>query len=449
MFKDNLIYLISKASTGLLSLGVLSIISHLFSNTVYGEYSIIIANSNLIIVTFFYCVRVYYIRFSKNKYGLSFKETDAIVNTIFLLSCIVSILLFFIFKTFIISLLIAFFQIKFELFQEKQRIDLKPISFFKSAITKSLLYIISIYIFSLLINNSIYSLIAAYSLPYLVIILTNKHEFTINISRDFHSIKKALSFGLPFLLTPISSTILFNYYRYCIKNSLNDSVLGGFSYVNDLSEFTIIAAMMAINLSGYPKLIKYYESGDTENFNKQSKFNLSMHFIIFLTITIFYNSFAPLLKDTIITREYYYYLEKIFYLILLGSFFKGLKIYYVDHFLLILHNKKINIISTLLYLLLSILLIPYFTNKYGLTGVTYSFVGLNMFYLLVNSVLIIKKYRIEIFNVITSASIIVITINALTFNNSILLNTCVLFLFVGSIYKLTKDESSNLLARFK
>lgn len=402
MLKENIIYILSKGLSGLLSLTSLSIISYYWDSDIYGRFSLILINANIISILFFYVSKIYYTRFNKSfNNSENVKEIDKILNLFIIISTITCFALSPFIENILISLLISTFQIKFEIFQEKQRINFKAIGYLISSVIKALIYLGCIFMLGNILPNNINSIAYSYLLPFLLIVAFNYKNYSLKINTDISLIKKIINFGYPFLLTPFSNAILLNYYRLAIKSKFGEAELGGFSYVSDLCENTIIAVMMAINLSGYPRLIKYYEDKDDKNFKKQANFNIYAHLIIFFSISTLYLIGHSHLSKYFVSENYRTYLFEYFILILIASFIKGLKLYYVDHYLLLHTDKKINFISTVLYLTLNIGLLPIILKFHNnINGILYCMIICNYLYLLFTVFLINRNYKVKAIQVL-------------------------------------------------
>ncbi|MFD1144951.1 hypothetical protein ACFQ4C_27730 [Larkinella insperata] len=422
VLKENIIYLLSKVFSGILSLLALSLISYYYSDVEYGSFSLIVANANILTITFFYCIKLYYVRFNKNKiFHIQFKEIDSLVNLISIILLSISLIFIKIDISYIISAILAILQIKFELYQEKQRAEFKALKYLILNISKSTLYILLIWAIRSLNIAGNFQLVFTYITPLLALYTINFNKFSFNIKFDFEKIKRIYLYGYVFVFTPVSNALLYNYYRNLINIKLGAENLGGFAYVSDICENTVLAAMMAINLSGYPRLIKHYEEKNDEQFEKQSKLNLSFQLVIILTILIVYNTLMPFIGGKIFYNSYLTYINNLFLLILAGSFMKGLKYYYIDQYLLIFTNKSINVIATTLYLLISYFTLPILIDKYKIYGATYSFILSNTIYFLSAFILFKIKYNRWLLNYKYFLLCLCIITNMLYFGNSLLL----------------------------
>lgn len=380
MFKDIIMYFISKLLPGLINVLTVYILTRLLTLSEYGEYSLVLTVVSVIYSFMFEWIRLSLLRFYKK-----FEErrgellgTIAFINVLLLLILLAMGLIALILNNIVnvfeltpIKVLIIFGLVisivLFNISKTIARAKLMPVLFGKINLYKSslslllgiLFYKMNLGINGLLIGIFIGTIIS--SLP-----VIKKEMKNLRVNSQIH--KKVTLYGIPLIYTLFLAVGLFSIDRLMLAyyKGLEEVAIYTASY--SLSQQSIFFLMTVVNLATFPLVINALEKNGEIAAEKELKRNFVFLSALSIPALLGVITLSDNIVSVLLDEEYRLVASLLFPLISIGVFFEGAKLYYFDLPFQLSGKTKLQRIPVLAAFIINIsfnlLLIP----KFGAVG---------------------------------------------------------------------------------
>lgn len=448
MFKDSIIYFISKFVPAIITMLNVVIFIKFMDTEDYGRYSVILVTSGIINIFSTQWIRSSMLKFTKN---IEDEEFFSILEVyiIFLTSFLIIIVGFIInFGTMIIaSLVILQILISINEFQNNYfRYKLMPNVILISNLIKSisffLLLVTCVYING---NISFSNAIVLYSFSILLstiyyFIKGNTYKFSKTLKLSKLDVMKCLNYGFPITLAFSVGIALQNIDKYLITGILGIKETGNYSLPFDTLHNFIYMVMSALGAASLPRLLKIVKKMEMKNdFEKYILF----FYMVNVPIICFLIANLPVISY-IFSKNGYNVSEITLFFILLSSFVHGTKSFIYDQAIQ-LKNKTAKIfLPNIIAIFINIILNLLFLQKFGIIiAALSSFVAFSVsniityIYILKDSD--IKFISKDIIQIIILNLIVILITTSINFNYIInFMLSFLLILFVNTLIYKTK-----------
>lgn len=368
---------------GLINLLTISAYTRLLSPEIYGQYSFSLAFITLAMTICFQWLQFGLLRFYHGKN----LEQKVLLSTILFAFTLLSFTILPIFISIIqliqvdftisilcyiyfLSLILSFFNIHLQIpVANGWSLAYGIQSSIKSA-SGLILGVLFIYL-GYGLNGLFMALIIAHLLP----IAWSFSQYWKQISWRFidkHLLKSLFVYGLPLSGTLMMNMMINNSDRIMLSWLKGNEYTGLYSAVYDLTNFSLIIIMMAVNLAIYPLIIKAYEDNEQDKTLSLLKQNAIILILISLPLLLVFLVFPHQLSDLLLGQQFRDVGTKIMPIIGISTFIWGIKAFYFDLPFLLAHKTLslliIGIMGMILNIILNYLLIP----SYGIDGAAYA-----------------------------------------------------------------------------
>ena len=440
---------------GLINLLTISAYTRLLSPEIYGQYSFSLAFIALAVTICFQWLQFGLLRFYHGKNIeqkvllstilfaftlLSFTILPIVISIIHLIQ--VDFTFSILFYIYFLSLILSFFNIHLQIpVANGWSLAYGIQSSVKSALGL-VLGILFIYL-GYELNGLFLALIIAHLLP----ITWSFSQYWKQVSWRFidkHLLKALFVYGLPLSGTLMMNLMINNSDRIMLSWLKGNEYTGLYSAVYDLTNFSLIIIMMAINLAIYPLIIKAYENNEQDKTFNLLKQNAIILMLISLPLLLVFLFFPHQLSDLLLGQQFREVGTNIMPIIGVASFIWGIKAFYFDLSFLLTHKTLslliIGIIGMVLNIILNYLLIP----SYGIDGAAYATLITTIVVLLITAIwsqiIFPLPYPIPELLKITIMGIIIGLLlwvgNQLFYTNIVINSLATLILFTLGVYLL-------------
>ena len=455
IIKKSLAYLLARGMPGLINLLTISAYTRLLSPEIYGQYSFSLAFIALAVTICFQWLQFGLLRFYHGKNIeqkvllstilfaftlLSFTILPIVISIIHLIQ--VDFTFSILFYIYFLSLILSFFNIHLQIpVANGWSLAYGIQSSVKSALGL-VLGILFIYL-GYELNGLFLALIIAHLLP----ITWSFSQYWKQVSWRFidkHLLKALFVYGLPLSGTLMMNLMINNSDRIMLSWLKGNEYTGLYSAVYDLTNFSLIIIMMAINLAIYPLIIKAYENNEQDKTFSLLKQNAIILMLISLPLLLVFLFFPHQLSDLLLGQQFREVGTNIMPIIGVASFIWGIKAFYFDLPFLLTHKTLslliIGIIGMVLNIILNYLLIP----SYGIDGAAYATLITTIVVLLITAIwsqiIFPLPYPIPELLKITIMGIIIGLLlwvgNQLFYTNIVINSLATLILFTLGVYLL-------------
>ncbi|MFL1994901.1 oligosaccharide flippase family protein [Lysinibacillus irui] len=387
MIKHIFSYLPGRLIPAALNFVMLAIYARLLSVNEYGSYALILAMSSFISSVGYIWIRMYlerfyqyYVKENNEIYILNSIKTNFILVSISVIIISISIQLLipeYIEKwLFIVALVYTILSALFEIILSLYRAKLKPNIYSSLSILKSLIVLVSSFLFLYYLNFGVIgvfiSLILGNSVVFVLLIFKkDKSIYTLNRNSIIFN-NEFLKYGLPFIMTFLLSYIITVSDRFFIRYFGSEELVGSYSISYDLSSQTLNMLFMVVNLAAYPIIVKALE---TENINQVKKSIIqysSLSLGVLVPSTLGFMILSPDISLLVIGNKFGEDVVTILRYTAISTFILGLKAYFSDFSFQLGKRTDLQIypmvVGAILNICLNIVLIP----KFKIIGALYS-----------------------------------------------------------------------------
>ncbi len=455
IIKKSLAYLLARGMPGLINLLTISAYTRLLSPEIYGQYSFSLAFIALAVTICFQWLQFGLLRFYHGKNIeqkvllstilfaftlLSFTILPIVISIIHLIQ--VDFTFSILFYIYFLSLILSFFNIHLQI----PVANGWSLAYGIQSSVKSALGLVLGVLFIYLgyeLNGLFLALIIAHLLP----IAWSFSQYWKQVSWRFidkHLLKALFVYGLPLSGTLMMNLMINNSDRIMLSWLKGNEYTGLYSAVYDLTNFSLIIIMMAINLAIYPLIIKAYENNEQDKTFSLLKQNAIILMLISLPLLLVFLFFPHQLSDLLLGQQFREVGTNIMPIIGVASFIWGIKAFYFDLPFLLTHKTLslliIGIIGMVLNIILNYLLIP----SYGIDGAAYATLITTIVVLLITAIwsqiIFPLPYPIPELLKITIMGIIIGLLlwvgNQLFYTNIVINSLATLILFTLGVYLL-------------
>ncbi len=455
IIKKSLAYLLARGMPGLINLLTISAYTRLLSPEIYGQYSFSLAFIALAVTICFQWLQFGLLRFYHGKNIeqkvllstilfaftlLSFTILPIVISIIHLIQ--VDFTFSILFYIYFLSLILSFFNIHLQI----PVANGWSLAYGIQSSVKSALGLVLGVLFIYLgyeLNGLFLALIIAHLLP----ITWSFSQYWKQVSWRFidkHLLKALFVYGLPLSGTLMMNLMINNSDRIMLSWLKGNEYTGLYSAVYDLTNFSLIIIMMAINLAIYPLIIKAYENNEQDKTFSLLKQNAIILMLISLPLLLVFLFFPHQLSDLLLGQQFREVGTNIMPIIGVASFVWGIKAFYFDLPFLLTHKTLslliIGIIGMVLNIILNYLLIP----SYGIDGAAYATLITTIVVLLITAIwsqiIFPLPYPIPELLKITIMGIIIGLLlwvgNQLFYTNIVINSLATLILFTLGVYLL-------------
>lgn len=448
MFKDSIIYFISKFVPAIITMLNVVIFIKFMDTEDYGRYSVILVTSGIINIFSTQWIRSSMLKFTKN---IEDEEFFSILEVciIFLTSFLIIIVGFIInFDTMIIASLVTLqILISINEFQNNYfRYKLMPNVILISNLIKSISFFLLLVTCAYINGNiSFFNAIVLYSFSILLstiyyFIKGNTYKFSKTLKLGKIDVMKCLNYGFPITLAFSVGIALQNIDKYLITGILGIKETGNYSLPFDTLHNFIYMVMSALGTASLPRLLKIVKKMEMKNdFEKYILF----FYMVNVPIICFLIANLPVISY-IFSKNGYNVSEITLFFILLSSFVHGTKSFIYDQAIQ-LKNKTARIfLPNIIAIFINIILNLLFLQKFGIIiAALSSFVAFSVsniityIYILKDSD--IKFISKDIIQIIILNLIVILITTSINFNYIInFMLSFLLILFVNTLIYKTK-----------
>ena len=455
IIKKSLAFLLARGVPGLINLLTISAYTRLVSPEIYGQYSFSLAFITLAMTICFQWLQFGLLRFYHGKDIEQKVLLSTILFAFVLLSCTILPVFISIIQLiqadftitilsyiFLLSLILSFFNIHLQIpVANGWSIAYGIQSSVKSALGL-LLGILFIYL-GYGLNGLFLALIIAHLLP----VAWSFPKYWRHISWRFidkRLLKSLFVYGLPLSGTLMMNMMINNSDRIMLSWLKGNEYTGLYSAVYDLTNFSLIIIMMAVNLAIYPLIIKAYENKDNDTTRLLIKQNLIALMLISLPLLLMFLILPHQLSDLLLGQQFREVGTDIMPIIGIATFIWGIKAFYFDLPFLLSHKTLSLLIIGVLGMVLNIILNYVLIPTYGIEGAAYATLITTSAVLIITSIWsqIISPLPLPVREVLKiSAMGMVIAIllwagNRFFYSNIVINSLATVFLFTLGVYLL-------------
>lgn len=397
IIKKSLAFLLARGVPGLINLLTISAYTRLVSPEIYGQYSFSLAFITLAMTICFQWLQFSLLRFYHGKDIDQRSLLSTILFAFVLLSCTILPIFIYIIQliqtdftntvlsyVFLLSLILSFFNIHLQIpVANGCSIAYGIQSSVKSALGL-LLGILFIYL-----DYGLSGLFLALIIAHLLPVVWSFSKYWQQISWRFidkNLLKSLFIYGLPLSGTLMMNMMINNSDRIMLSWLKGNEYTGWYSAVYDLTNFSLITIMMAVNLAIYPLIIKTYENNDNDSTRLLLKQNLVALMLISLPLLLMFLILPHQLSELLLGQQFREVSSDIMPIISIATFIWGIKAFYFDLPFLLSHKTLSLLIIGVLGMVLNIILNYVLIPPYRIAGAAYATLITTSMVLLITSI---------------------------------------------------------------
>lgn len=434
LLRHTFTYFLSKAAPAIITMLSVIVFTRIATPEQYGTYSLITVIVGLANILIFQWLRSSLLRFYNERY-----ENPLLLETIFKTHIYILISLIPIFL--IISLFFSRMKLNFsfilimyvmlalvslvELATIYHRANLRPQTILKNNIITKIVFVLlatfllykGLGVWGLIIGGISSSLLGLYLYTKKIKLNTSKIKINKNTQ------KKMLLYGLPITFSFVLSVALQNIDKIMISYILGVEQNGNYSVSYDLIHNLLYMIMTSFALAGFPIVLKTIKEKGNSSGKKEFEKYAELLLLISIPATIGLIAIAPNLINIVIGNDYTIP-EHLINLIIIATFFHGMKSHYYDQGLQISGKTKSFFIPALVAIIVNIILNFYLLSTYGIEGAAFATLIAFLLALILSGVYSKKNYKVKfpfktLIKIVLSTSLMYVFIIQINLNSDI------------------------------
>lgn len=435
LVRHTLIYFLGKVAPAIITMLSMVIFTRLATPEQYGTYSLITVIVGLSNILIFQWLRSSLLRFynDRNKVPLligtilkSHIVTLILIAPIFIIIGIILYLQNYDIQFLMVIYIMVILLSLYELGVIYYRVNLKPQRVVRNNIIKTIVFVLLATIF-LYFGFGVWGLLTGSIISSIIgVTLYSRglNKKKVSFESNNQTLKKMLIYGLPITFSFVLSVALQNIDKIMISMMLGVEQNGNYAVSFDLIHNLLYMIMTSFALAGFPIVLKTIKNNGDLKGKKEFEHYGELFFLISIPATVGLISIAPNLTNIVIGEDYLIP-SKLINLIILATFFHGIKSHYFDLGLQISAKTRDFFYPALVAIIVNIVLNYYLLAKYGIEGAALATLIAFLLALILSGIYSRRNYKVRLsymslLKVIVSAFIMYLIIERIDFNTDII-----------------------------